>query len=121
MKSKTNSGVDGSGDTAESAAERQRERDRQFDRRVGFNWGFHDGTRDGAAGAPARDVSGECAAYVAGHARGVASYKSLGYRLETSEPAWLEYLADESRMAASGDSPRSSITPDESKAGGDED
>ena len=72
--------------------------------RVRFNWGFHDATCDVSRGRRVRDVSGHsCRPYAAGYLAGRTTMAGLmvaaaaagtsAERPESSEPAWLEYIA----------------------------
>lgn len=72
----------------------------KFSDRVRFNWGFHDATFDAERGKPKAVVdAGEQGMsqvsrtfdrfYADGYAQGLAAYRLLQSRPESSEPYWL--------------------------------
>jgi hypothetical protein len=72
----------------------------KFSERIRFNWGFHDATRDAEQESRmdpkslthriVRDMATHFdAAYAAGYRAGVAAFKELGFRPESSEASWL--------------------------------
>ena len=74
----------------------------KFSDRVRFNWGFHDATHDASMGWPNRLLTIEGPsiarplpndpAYCEGYRRGQQSFAALGYRVESSEAAWNEFM-----------------------------
>jgi hypothetical protein len=71
-----------------------------FTDRVRFNWGFHDGQSSAEINRP-RDVSHHFdSAYAAGYVAGVAAYRLVDERSDSSEPAWVQHqTALEARRA----------------------
>jgi hypothetical protein len=77
---------------------------KQFEDRVRFNWGFHDGTHSASGAVPVRNMHKHPDdVYAAGYRAGIASFKALGYRAQTSDAAWSEFQVDQA--AASSDQP----------------
>jgi hypothetical protein len=85
----------------------------EFEDRVRFNWGFHDGTHSASGAVPVRNMHKHPDnVYAAGYRAGIASFKTLGYRAETSDAAWSEFqddqgaaLSDQLTAESSGSNP----------------